>query len=208
MSHSFKRWLAAATCAATVGLLLLAAPAQAAPTAEAAAVKPSTAEPSAAEIEANNAAARAALPPNVTMTVIGKVPKYNGPADFYSQNGSTIASGATALSASAVPYHHTFSHVQSLPGREWQITLDSTVCQDIYASWEAGYHDQFHKFYVSLGNDGNASVLVPVDGITRSWCWSQVSTYTDHHFYYKVENNSPGNYAFVYGGGYTRYSWQ
>src|SRR5688500_12145582 len=97
VSHSFMRRLAAVAGAATAGLLLLAAPVQAAPTAEAADVKPNTTEPSAAEIEANNAAARAALPPNVTMTVIGKLPKYNGPADHYSQNGSTIASGGTAL---------------------------------------------------------------------------------------------------------------
>ncbi|MET7398894.1 hypothetical protein ABZS66_35960 [Dactylosporangium sp. NPDC005572] len=193
------RRLAAATGAASIGLLLLAAPVQAAPTGEAAVVKPITAEPSAAEIEANNAAARAALPPNVTMTVLGKLPKYNGPADFYSQNGSTF------LAAASVPYNHNFSHVRTLYGRVFQITESSTVCQDVYANWEAGYHDAGHSFHVSLRG---AQVLVPADGITRSWCWSQVPTYTDHQFHYYVDGNTEGHYAFTYGGGRVRYSWQ
>src|SRR4051794_38656514 len=204
MSHSFMRRLAAAAGAATAGLLLLAAPVQAAPAAEAADVKPSTAEPSAAEIEANNAAARAALPPNVTMTVIGKLPKYNGPADHYSQNGSTIASGVTPFAAT-VPYYYTFSGVRSLYGRVFQITESSTVCKDIYATWDNGYHDQFHSFHVSLEG---SSVLVPADGITRSWCWSRVPTYTDHQFYYYVAGESGGHFAFTSGGGRVRYSWQ
>jgi hypothetical protein len=205
MSRSFMRRLVCATGAATVWLLLLAAPVQAAPTAEAADVKPSTAEPSAAEIEANNAAARAALPPNVTMTVIGKLPKYKGPADHYTQNGSTIASGATALAAS-VPYYFTFSGVWSLPGRIFQITESSTVCKDIYATWDSGYHEpQRHQFWVTLMGP---SVLVPADGVTRSWCWSGVPTYTDHRFYYSVSGNTQGHWARTSGGGRVRYSWQ
>jgi len=198
--------LTAATGAAIMGLLLLAAPAQAAPTAKVGEVTPNTAQPSAAEIEANNAAARAALPPNVTMTVIGKVPKYKGPADHYSQEGSTFTSGVTPLAATAVPYNYTFSAVWSLSGRTFQITESSTVCKDIYATWDYGYHDQYHSFHVSLVNYG--SVLVPADGITRSWCWSGVSTYTNHQFYYYVDGESGGNWARVSGGGRVRYSWQ
>lgn len=204
MLRSFMRRLAAATGAATAGLLLLAAPVQAAPTAHAADVKPNIAEPSAAEIAANNAAARAALPPNVTMTVIGKLPKYNGPADHYSQNGSTVAIEVTPFAAT-VPYNFTFSGVWSLYGRTFQITASSTVCKDIYATWDDGYHDQYHSFHVSLEG---SSVLVPADGITRSWCWSGVPTYTDHQFYYYVEGESGGNWARVSGGGRVRYSWQ
>ncbi|GII22407.1 hypothetical protein [Planosporangium mesophilum] len=205
MSHSFKRRLAAATGAATVGLLLLAAPVQAAPTAEAADVTPNTAKPSAAEIEANNAAARASLPPNVTMTVIGELPKLSGPTDHYSQNGSTIASGATVLAAATVPYNFTFDGVRSLYGRTFQLTESSTVCKDVKATWDNGYHDQYHYFYISLNG---SSVTVPADGVARSYCWSQVPTYTDHQFYYAVANNSGGHYAFVSGSGRVRYSWQ
>ncbi len=206
MSHSFMRRLATATCAASIGLLLLAAPAQAAPTAEVADVKPKTAEPSAAEIEANNAATRAALPPNVTMTVPGKLPEYNGPADHYSQDGSTIASGATTLAAATVPYYYTFSGVWDSPGRVFQITESSTVCKYIYATWDYGYHASFHSFHVWL--DSGSSVLVPVDGITRSYCWSGVATYTDHQFHYYVAGEEPGYWARVSGGGRVRYTWQ
>ncbi|MEU0520691.1 hypothetical protein [Streptosporangium sp. NPDC006007] len=187
-----------------MGLLLLAAPVQAAPTAEAADVKPNTPQPSAAEIEANNAAARAALPPNVTMTVIGKLPKYNGPADHYSQNGSTFTGEVNAL-AEKVPYDYKFSRVQSLYGRIFQITESSTVCKDVYATWDAGYHEKYHSFNVSLRG---ASVLVPADGITRSWCWSGVPTYKDLQFYYYVSGNSQGHYAFTSGRGRVRYPWQ
>lgn len=192
------RRLAGATGAASIGLLLLAAPVQAAD------VRPNAAGPSVAEIEANNAAARAALPPNVTMTVIGKLPEYNGPADHYSQDGSTVTIGVTPFAAT-VPYNFTFSGVWSLYGRTFQITEDSTVCKDVYATWDYGYHDQYHSFHVSLEG---ASVLVPADGITRSWCWSGVSTYTDHQFYYYVDGESGGNWARVSGGGRVRYSWQ
>jgi len=205
VSHSLMRRLAGATGAASMGLLLLAAPVQAAPAAEAVDVKTNTAKPSAAEIEANNAAARASLPPNVTMTVIGKLPKYNGPADHYSQNGSTIASGATPLAAATVPYYYTFSGVQDLYGRVFQITESSTVCTDIYATWDNGYHDQYHSFHVSLEG---SSVLVPADGITRSYCWSSVPTYTGHQFNYYVDGESEGHFAFTSGGGKVRYSWQ
>ena len=204
MLHSFMKRLAGAAGAVTAGLLLLAAPVQAAPAAGAADVKSNTADPSAAEIEANNAAARAALPPNVTMTVIGKLPKFDGPADRYSQNGPNDTFDVNPFAAT-VPYYYTFSGVRSLYGRVFQITESSTVCKDIHATWDNGYHDQYHSFHVSLEG---ASVTVPADGITRSWCWSGVPTYTNHQFYYYVSGNSEGHYAFTSGGGRVRYSWQ
>ena len=241
MSHSFMRRLVGATGAATVGLLLLAAPVQAAPTAEAADVKPNTApsaaptaeaadvkpntaKPSAAEIEANSAAARASLPPDVTMTVIGDLPELYGPTDHYSQdgptvtshygptvtshysqNGPTVTSGVTALAAAAVPYNFTFSGVRNLYGRTFRLTESSKVCKDIKATWDYGYHDRYHSFHVSLRG---SSVLVPADGIARSYCWSGVPTYTDHQFRYYVSGNSGGHYAFTSGSGRVRYSWQ
>ncbi|GID95033.1 hypothetical protein Adi01nite_44450 [Amorphoplanes digitatis] len=54
-----------AAAATTAGLLMLVGPAQAAPAA------PTAADQSI--IEANNAAVRASLPPNVTMKVIGEL---------------------------------------------------------------------------------------------------------------------------------------
>jgi hypothetical protein len=198
------RWLAGATGAATAGLLLLAAPVHAATAAEAADVKPNTAQPSAAEIEANNAAARASLPPNVTMTVIGKLPKLDGPTDHYYQNGPTVTSGVTAAAAATIPYNFTFSGVRSLYGRTFRST-ETTVCKDVQATWDAGYHDQYHSFHISLrGGD----VTVPADGVARSWCWSGVPTNTDLQFYYYVAGESEGHYAFTSGSGRVRYSWQ
>jgi len=173
--------------------------------AEGADVKPNTTQPSAAVIEANNAAARASLPPNVTMTVIGKLPKLDGATDHYSQNGPTVTRGASTLAAATVPYNFTFSGVWSLYGRTFRLTESSTVCKDVQATWDYGYHDQFHYFYISLRG---ASVTVPADGVARSWCWSGVPTYTDLQFYYGVANESGGNWARVSGSGRVRYSWQ
>jgi len=164
-----------------------------------------TAKPSAAEIEANNAAARASLPPNVTMTVIGKLPKLDGPTDHYYQNGPTVTSGATPLAAATVPYNFTFSGVWSLYGRTFRLTESSTVCKDVQATWDGGYRDQYHYFYISLRD---SSVTVPADGVARSWCWSGIPTYTDLQFYYGVANESGGNWARVSGSGRVRYSWQ
>lgn len=101
MSQSLMKRSAGAAAVLAAGLLLMAAPAQAAPTTKAA--------PTAAEIAANNAAVWASLPPNVTMTVIGKLPKLQGPIDHYTQNGPTTTTGATTLAAATLPYSYTFS---------------------------------------------------------------------------------------------------
>lgn len=136
MSHSLVKRSLGIIGAATTGLLLLAAPAQAAPETAAAGgeqVKPTV---SAAEIAANNAAVWASLPPNVTMTVTGRKPKLEGSIDHYTQNGPTTTTGVSPLAVSSIPYSFTFDGVWSLHGRDFRSTKTS-FCKDIEATWDS-----------------------------------------------------------------------
>jgi hypothetical protein len=192
---------AGAAAAVIAGLLLLAAPAQAAPETAAAGGEPAKATVSAAEIEANNAAVWASLPPNVTMTVIGKMPKLQGPIDHYTQNSPTTTTGVTTLAVATLPYSYTFSGVWSLNGRDFSST-QTKICKDIEVTWdypEASYH----KFQVTLSSGG--TVTVPTDGVARSYCWSGVPTNTTLHFHYGSTNNSSGDFAYASGSGQVRY---
>ncbi|WP_158647731.1 hypothetical protein [Actinoplanes sp. ATCC 53533] len=189
-----------AAAAATAGLLLFAAPAQAAPSAEADVVEPTKARASAAEIAANNAEVWASLPPNVTMTVIGKMPELRGPIDHYTQDGPTITTGLTTLAVATLPYSYTFDGVRNLDGREFRSTR-TKICKDIEVTWDypVGSH---HKFKVTLRG---SSVTVPTDGEARSYCWSGVPTNTTMQFNYASTNNTSGDFAFASGSGQVRY---
>jgi hypothetical protein len=193
VSHSLMKRSAGVAAAIAAGLLLMAAPAQAAPTAEAA--------PTAAEIAANNAAVWASLPPNVTMTVIGELPKLQGPIDHYTQNGTTTTTGPTTFAAATLPFSYTFDDVWSLKGRDFT-SARSTVCKDIKAYWDRprGSHRQF-KVTLQGGE-----VIVPADGVARSYCWSGVRTNTVRNFYYNTTNNTSGDIARVSGSGQVRYA--
>ncbi|WP_192580005.1 hypothetical protein [Micromonospora sp. AMSO31t] len=183
------------------GLLLLAAPAQAASQTEAAGGEPAKPTVSAAEIEANNAAVWASLPPNVTMTVVGKMPKLQGPIDHYTQDGPTVTTGVTPLAVSTIPYSFTFDGVWSLDGRDFKSTK-TTFCKDIEATWDYP-EESWHQFKVSLSAGG--TITVPTDGVTRTWCWSSVPTNTTMHFHYYSTNNSGGDIAKASGSGSVHY---
>jgi hypothetical protein len=200
VSHSLMRRSAGAAAAVTAGLLLLAAPAHAAPATDAAGGEPAKAAVSAAEIAANNAAMWASLPPNVTMTVIGKMPKLQGPIDHYTQNGPTSTTGATILAPATLPYSFTFEEVQDLDGREFRSTR-TKICKDIEVTWD---HPEgaWHKFQVTLRG---GTVTVPTDGVARSYCWSGVPTNTTMRFNYASTNNAGGDIAFASGSGRVRY---
>lgn len=196
MSHSLvKRSLGIAAAVAT-GLLLLAAPAQAAPKTEAAGGEPANTV-SAAEIEANNAAVWASLPPNVTMTVTGGMPKLQGPIDHYTQNGPTVTTGVTPFAVATLPFSFTFSGVWSMYGRDFRTAVNS-ICKEIRATWDypQGSH---HQFKVQLSSGG--TITVPTDGVTRTWCWSGVPTNTTLRFYYYSTGNSGGDIAKASGSG-------
>ncbi|MEU3456597.1 hypothetical protein ABZ671_23795 [Micromonospora sp. NPDC006766] len=185
----------------TTGLLLLAAPAQAAPKTEAAGgeqVKPTV---SAAEIEANNAAVWASLPPNVTMTVTGEMPKLQGPIDHYTQDGPTVTTGVTPFAVDTIPYSYTFSGVHNWPGRDFQ-SARTSFCKDIKATWDypQGKH---HEFKVDLSAGG--TITVPTDGVMRTWCWSNVPTNKTMHFIYYSTNNAPADVARASGSGSVHY---
>lgn len=200
MSHSFMKQFIGAAAAATAGMLLLAAPAQAAPTAEADGVEPTKATASAAEIAANNAEVLASLPPNVTMTVLGELPKLQGPMDHYTQNGLTTTTGAPTRAPATLPFSYTFSGVWSLDGREFRSTR-TQVCKDIKVRWD-GSEESYHKFQVSLRG---STVTVPTDNVARSYCWSGLPTNTTMRFHYASTNNSGGDIAKASGSGQVRY---
>ncbi len=200
MSYSFMKQFIGTAAAATAGLLLLAAPAQAAPSAEADAVEPKTATASAAEIATNNAEVWASLPPNVTMTVIGEMPERQGPTDHYTQDGPTITTGVATRAPATIPFNFTFSGVRNWPGRDFRST-QTRVCKDIRAEWDypVGSH---HKFKVELRG---SAVTVPTDGEARSYCWSGLPTGTTMNFTYYSTNNTGGDIAFASGSGRVRY---
>src|SRR5262245_43435610 len=191
-------WRAVAAVAA--GLLLLAAPAQAAPITETAGGESAKVAVSAAEIAANNAAVWASLPPNVTMTVLGKMPKVQGPIDHYTQSGPTTTE-VTTRAVATLPYSYTFSGVWSLNGRDFRST-QTAICKDIEATWDYPV-PSWHEFKVSLSVGG--TITVPTDGVARSWCWSPVPTNTTMHFYYFSTNNCCGDFARASGSGQVRY---
>lgn len=201
MSHSLMKRSLGTVAAAATGLLLLAAPAQAAPKTEAAGGEPAKPTASAAEIEANNAAVWASLPPNVTMKVVGKMPKLQGPTDHYTQNGPTVTTGMTPFAVATIPFSFTFDGVWSLDGRDFKSTQTS-FCKDIEATWDypQGSH---HQFKVSLSAGG--TITVPTDGVTRTWCWSSVPTNTTMHFTYFSTGNSGGDIAKASGSGSVHY---
>jgi hypothetical protein len=198
VSHSFMRRSAGAAAAATAGLLLLAVPAQAAPNTGAAGGESATV--SAAEIAANNAEVWASLPPNVTMTVLGKLPKLQGPIDHYTQNGPTITTGVTTFAPATLPFSYTFSGVWSLDGREFR-SAQTRVCKDIKVRWDFP-EESYHKFQVSLRG---GVVTVPTDNVARSYCWSGLPTNTTMRFHYASTNNSGGDIAKASGSGQVRY---
>ncbi|AEV86751.1 hypothetical protein ACWT_5733 [Actinoplanes sp. SE50] len=201
MSHLHSKRLAGVAVAATAGLLLLAAPAQAAPSAGAANATPKPPAPTAAEIEANNAAVRASLPSNVTMTVMGKLPKLEGPIDHYTQDGPTTTTGVSTFAVATLPFSFTFTHFWDHDGREFR-SAHKTVCMDIEAEWDIP-QGSYHKFKVGLrGSD----VTVPTDGVARSYCWSGVPTNTIINFYYYSTENVNGDIAKASGSGRVRYS--
>ncbi|GIF02427.1 hypothetical protein Ari01nite_98910 [Paractinoplanes rishiriensis] len=181
-------------------MLLLAAPAQAAPRTEVAGGEPAKATVSPAEIAANNAAVWASLPPNVTMTVLGKLPELQGPIHHYTQNGTTTTTGANILAVATLPFQFTFSGVYSMDGRDFRST-QTKICKDIKAEWDYP-EESYHQFKVSLRG---APVTVPTDGVARSYCWSGVPTNTTMNFYYYSTNNSAGDIAKASGNGQVRY---
>ncbi|MFF0232815.1 hypothetical protein [Micromonospora sp. NPDC005254] len=186
----------------TTGFLLLAAPAaQAAPETGSAGSEPAKPTVSAAEIAANNAAVWASLPPNVTMTVTGTMPKLQGPIDHYTQNGPTVTTGMTPFAVSAIPYSFTFDGVWSLKGRDFKSTKTS-FCKDIEATWDYP-EESWHQFKVSLSAGG--TITVPTDGVTRTWCWSNVPTNTTLYFDYYSTNKSGGDIAKASGSGSVHY---
>ncbi|WP_167435641.1 hypothetical protein [Micromonospora chalcea] len=201
MSHSLVKRSLGIAAAATTGLLLLVAPAQAAPKTELADGESAKPTASAAEIEANNAAVWASLPPNVTMTVTGGKPKLQGSIDHYTQNGPTVTTGMTPFAVSAIPYSFTFDGVWSMDGRDFKSTKTS-FCKDIEATWDYP-QGSYHQFKVSLSAGG--TITVPTDGVTRTWCWSNVPTNTTMHFYYFSTGNSGGDIAKASGSGSVHY---
>ncbi|BCJ67264.1 hypothetical protein [Polymorphospora rubra] len=201
MSHSLMKRFLGTAAAVTTGLLLLAASAQAAPKTEAAGGEPAKATVSVAEIEANNAAVWASLPPNVTMTVIGKMPKLQGPIDHYTQNGPTTTTGVTPLAVDTLPYAFTFSGVRNLYGRDFTST-QTIICKDVEATWDFPYGSH-HEFKITLRSSW--TVTVPTDGVARTFCWSGVPTNTTLWFRYFSTGNTGGDYAFASGSGQVRY---
>lgn len=188
--------------AAAAGLLLLAAPAHAAPKTEAVGGERANGTASAAEIAANNAAVWASLPPNVTMTVVGKKSKPQGPIDHYTQNGSTATTEAFAAAVATIPYDYDFTAVWSLAGRDFKST-QTKICKEIEATWDYPEGSN-HQFKVKLSSGG--TITVPTDGATRSWCWTSVPRDTTLHFEYYSTNNSSGDYARASGSGRVYYS--
>src|SRR4051794_14701580 len=144
-----------AAAAVTAGLLLLAAPAHAASKTDAAGGESAKATVSAAEIAANNATVWASLPPNVTMTVIGKLPELQGPIDHYAQNGPTTTAEATTLAVATLPYSFTFSGVWGLDGRDFKST-QTKICTDIEVTWDYP-EGSYHKFQVGLSSGGTVT---------------------------------------------------
>ncbi|MEU8327359.1 hypothetical protein [Micromonospora sp. NPDC048839] len=183
------------------GLLLLAAPAQAAPETAAAGGEPAKRTFSAAEIAANNAAVWASLPPNVTMTVTGSMPKLQGSIDHYTQDGPTVTTGMTPFAVSTIPYSFTFEGFWGKNGRDFKSTRTS-FCKDIEATWDYP-EESWHQFKVALSAGG--TITVPTDGVTRTWCWSNVPTNTTMYFNYYSTGNSSGDIAKASGSGYVHY---
>ena len=200
MSQSLMRRSTGTAAAVVAGLVLLAAPAQAATPTDAAGVESAKAAVRADEIAANNAVVWASLPPNVTMTVIGKIPKLQGPIDHYTQNSATSTTGAITLAAATLPFSYTFSGVWNLDGREFT-SAQTKVCKDIEVTWDYP-EESYHKFEVSLRG---GTVTVPTDGVARSYCWSGVPTNTIMRFHYGSTNNSGGDIAKASGSGQVRY---
>lgn len=199
MSHSFLRQSVGAAAAVAAGLLLFAAPAQAAPATDAAGGESPTV--SAAQVAANNAAVWSSLPPNVTMRVLGKLPKLQGPMDHYVQDGPTITTGVTTFAPATLPFSYTFTSVWSWDGREFR-SARTTVCKDIKVRWDYP-EESWHKFQVTLRG---STVTVPTDNVARSYCWSSLPTNTTMRFYYSSTNNSSGDIAKASGSGQVRYS--
>lgn len=194
MSKMLRTRLAAVISATTVGFLLIATPAHAAPKAPVAEEKPSN--------SATTAAGAEDLPPNVTMKVIGKLPKLNGPMDVYAQDApiSTTSTGVTALAAATLPYSFTLTGVRNYEGR-WFRSSRSSVCKDIQIRYST--YGESKRFAVTLNG---SSVIVPVDNVARSYCWSGVPTTKDLRFWYHFTDEcGECSLSKVNGSGQVRY---
>jgi hypothetical protein len=199
MSRKPKSILAAAVAAIAVGSILTATPAHA--VAEVAPAGQPSSITGVADWEKS---------PNVTVTVIGKLPEISAQADVYSQNPAipSRVGGASTLAASTVPFDFKLYGVWDMPGRDFT-SARSVVCKDIAITYTGGGPGSppASDFRVSLSG---GSVRVPIDGVARSYCWSGVPTGQTLNFYYRMVDQpvGSGSYSKVDGSGRVRYADQ
>jgi hypothetical protein len=201
MSRPIAVWAAAVAVATTMGCVLTGGPAQAATTVQAPVGQPASV----------TGVPDSEKSPNVTVRVIGKLPKLTGPMDVYSQKSgvpSKIGVGVAPDTVSSIPFNYTLTGVQNLTGRQFSST-QSVVCQDIEITYSDGGPGSPPATHFRVELSAGGYVTVPVDGVARSYCWSGVPTKKTLTFQYYF-NDEPrlGSYSFVDGSGRVRYSNQ